>query len=161
VEDYEFLLSTFYIDHMIYCQQQIEVDVLNACNYGVPQTRPRAIIRIYKKDLQWNLPEKESTINLEKAIGHLPSLESGESSDIPWHYAKDHNDRDVLAMRHTPQGKSAIKNEFYYPKKVNGDRIRGFHNTYKRMKWNDPAHARTTNSGNIFYVGHAEIMTWL
>ena len=128
---------------------QIEVDVLNACNYGVPQSRPRAIIRIYKKSLQWNLPEKESTINLEKAIGHLPSLESAESSDIPWHYAKDHNDRDVLAMRHTPQGKSAIKNEFYYPKKVNGDRIRGFHNTYKRMKWDDPAHARTTNSGNI------------
>jgi len=127
----------------------IDIDILNACNYGIPQTRPRAIIRLYKHGLKWNLPKKETIITLEEAIGHLPSLESNESSNIKWHFAKKHNDRDILAMKHTPTGKSAIKNEFYYPKKENGDRIKGFHNTYKRMKWNEPAHARTTNSGNI------------
>ncbi len=52
-------------------------------------------------------------------------------------------------MKNTPTGKSAFKNNFYYPKKENGDKIKGFHNTYKRMKWDEPAHARTTNSGNI------------
>jgi len=127
----------------------IDIDILNACNYGIPQTRPRAIIRLYKHGLKWNLPKKEPIITLEEAIGHLPSLESNESSNIKWHFAKNHNDRDILAMKHTPTGKSAIKNEFYYPKKENGDRIKGFHNTYKRMKWDEPAHARTTNSGNI------------
>lgn len=127
----------------------IEINILNASDYGVAQTRPRAIIRIFKKGLKWASPIKEAKINLEKAIGHLPSLEPDTDSGIPWHFSKKHNDRDILALTHTPPGKSAIKNEFYYPKKANGDRIKGFHNTYKRMKWEAPAHARTTKSGNI------------
>ena len=130
-------------------QYIIEIDVLNACDYGVSQTRPRVIIRLYKHGLKWNLPNKEPVITLMDSIGHLPSLESGESSNIKWHFSKIHNNRDILAMRHTPSGKSAIVNEYYYPKKENGDRIKGFHNTYKRMRWDEPAHARTTNSGNI------------
>ena len=128
---------------------KIDIDILNACDYGISQTRPRAIIRLYKHNLKWDLPTKEPIITLEDSIGHLPSLESNESSNIKWHFSKTHNDRDILAMKNTPHGKSAIKNEFYYPKKENGDRIKGFHNTYKRMKWDEPAHARTTNSGNI------------
>ena len=127
----------------------IDIDVLNACDYGIAQTRPRAIIRLYKHGLKWNLPKKEPIVTLQEAIGDLPSLESKESSHIKWHFSKNHNDRDILAMKHTPPGKSAIKNEFYYPKKENGERIKGFHNTYKRMKWEEPAPARTTNSGNI------------
>jgi DNA (cytosine-5)-methyltransferase 1 len=127
----------------------IDIDILNACNYGISQTRPRAIIRLYKHGLKWDLPKKEPVITLKNSISHLPSLESDEFSDIKWHFSKKHNERDILAMKHTSPGKSAIKNEFYYPKKENGDRIKGFHNTYKRMKWGEPAHARTTNSGNI------------
>jgi len=127
----------------------IDIDILNACDYGVPQTRPRAIIRLYKHNLKWDLPVKEPIITLRDSIGHLPSLEANQSSNIKWHFSKKHNERDILAMKNTSHGKSAIKNEFYYPKKVNGDRIKGFHNTYKRMKWDEPAHARTTNSGNI------------
>ncbi len=127
----------------------IDIKVLNACDYGIAQTRPRAIIRLYKYGLKWDLPKKEAIVTLQEAIGHLPSLESNKSSNIKWHFSKNHNDRDILAMKHTPHGKSAIKNEFYYPKKENGDRIKGFHNTYKRMKWDEPAPARTTNSGNI------------
>jgi DNA (cytosine-5)-methyltransferase 1 len=127
----------------------IQIDILNACDYGIAQSRPRAIIRLFKKELKWFLPRKEPIITLKDVIGHLPSLESGQYSDIPWHFSKKHNNRDILAMKNTPTGQSAFKNDFYYPKKENGDKIKGFHNTYKRMKWNEPAHARTTNSGNI------------
>ena len=70
-------------------QYVIEIDVLNACDYGVPQTRPRAIIRLYKHGLKWNLPKKKSVITLENSIGHLPSLESNESSNIKWHFSKN------------------------------------------------------------------------
>ena len=42
-----------------------------------------------------------------------------------------------------------MKNEVYYPKKKDGSRIKGFHNTYKRMRWDAPAPARTMNNGNI------------
>ena len=127
----------------------IEARVLNAKDYGICQSRPRAIIKMYKPDKKWSWPSEENEITLREAIGYLPSLESGESSDIPWHFAKKHNERAVLALKHTPTGKSAIANEVYYPKKEDGTRIKGFHNTFKRMDWDQPCPTRTTFSGSM------------
>ena len=127
----------------------IEARVLNAKDYGICQSRPRAIIKLYKKNLKWAWPTTEKEITLQEAIGDLPTLESGESSDIPWHFAKVHNERAVLALKHTPTGKSALTNEEYYPKKEDGTRIKGFHNTFKRMVWDQPCPTRTTFSGSM------------
>lgn len=127
----------------------IEINVLNAKDYGVAQSRPRAIIKMYKKHLKWSMPTPQKEITMHEAIGYLPSLESGQDSGIKWHTAKIQNDRAILALRHTPTGKSAINNEVYYPKKEDGSRIKGFHNTFKRMVWDQPCHARTTFSGSI------------
>lgn len=128
---------------------QIDSKILNAADYGVPQSRPRGIVKMYKHGLEWKDPIPSPRISLKKSIGHLPSLESGESSNIKWHSAKIHNDREILAMQHTPEGFSAMKNEIYYPRKKDGTAIKGFHNTYKRMKWDEPSPARAINSGNI------------
>lgn len=128
---------------------EISINVLNAKDYGICQSRPRAIIRLFKRGLKWSLPKKEKEIPLKDAIGHLPSLEAGETSIIPWHFAKNENPRAVLAMKHTEPGKSAIANPVYYPKKEDGSRIKGFHNTYKRMVWDQPCPARTTYSGSM------------
>lgn len=128
---------------------EIDSFILNAKNYGVPQSRPRGFIKIWKKGLKWGMPKPQKEISLHEAIGHLPSLESGQKSNIKWHDAKIHNEREILAMKHTPTGKSAMVNDVYYPKKENGDRIKGFHNTYKRMKWEEPCPARAINNGNI------------
>lgn len=134
----------------------IDMKILNAMNYGVPQSRPRVIIKLYKKGLIWEWPEEENhIITLREAIGDLPSLESGETSDIKWHNALVHNVRQVEALRHTPEGQSAMKNETYYPKKADGSRVRGFHNTYNRMRWDEPAPARTTN--NHMISGHNNV----
>lgn len=134
----------------------IEARVLNAMNYNVPQSRPRAIIKMYKKDKKWVWPrESKKIITLEKAIGGLPSIESEEDSGIRWHYAKKHNEMHIEVMRNTPEGKSAMQNEVYYPKKPDGSKIKGFHNTYKRMKWNEPAPARAMNNGSI--SGHNNV----
>lgn len=127
----------------------IEVFVLNAMDYGVPQSRPRSFIKMYKKGLTWDNPKPTKRITLRECIGNLPSLESGQDSGIKWHYAKKHNEREILAAKYTLEGKSAIYNEVYYPKKVNGERIKGFHNTYKRMKWDEPAPTRAMNNGNM------------
>ena len=131
--------------------QRYEVEVLdiNAENYGVPQSRPRCFIKLYNSRYSWAKPVEESVITLHEAIGHLPSLEAGEDSGIKWHSAKMLNERDIEAMRHTPTGQSAMRNEFYYPKTINGGKVRGFHNTYKRLEWDKPCHARTTKSGEI------------
>ncbi len=127
----------------------IETMVLNAADYGVPQSRPRGFMKIYKKNLKWNNPIEQKRITLQEAIGHLPSLESGQNSNVFNHNAKIHNDREILAMRNTETGKSAMKNEVYYPKKSDGSAIKGFHNTYKRLKWDEPCAARAMNNGNM------------
>lgn len=128
---------------------KIESFVLNAADYGIPQSRPRGFLKLYKKNLTWANPLPQNKITLKQAIGKLPSLESGQDSGIKWHFAKIHNAREILAMKHTAEGCSALKNGIYYPKKQNGDRIKGFHNTYKRMKWDEPSPARAMNNGNM------------
>ena len=128
---------------------EIEVRVLNAKDYGIAQSRPRAIAKLYKKGLKWGWPKEQPEITLQQAIGHLPSLEAGEDSGIKWHKAKPEIPRLVLAMQYTEPGKSAIYNPVYYPKKEDGTRIKGFHNTFKRMVWDQPCPARTTYSGSL------------
>ena len=140
----EEILNEKYLD-----KYNVEVRILNAKDYGVPQSRPRAIIKMYKKGLKWGWPKKQKEITLREAIGNLPSLESGEKSKIKFHNAKEHNSREIECMRYTPEGCSAMVNDVYYPKKKDGSKIKGFHNTYKRMKWDAPAPARTMNNGNI------------
>ncbi|MDR7079883.1 DNA (cytosine-5)-methyltransferase 1 [Neobacillus niacini] len=137
-------------------EYNIELDVLNAMNFGVPQSRPRAIIKMYKHHLTWSWPTKENKlITLREAIGHLPSLKAGETSSIKWHRALNHSEMQVEAMSHTSEGKSAMKNPIYYPKKKDGTPVKGFHNTYKRMKWDEPCPARATN--NHLISGHNNV----
>lgn len=128
---------------------EIDSFILNAKNYGVPQSRPRGFVKIWKKGLKWGAPKPQPEITLREAIGDLPSLEAGEKSDIKWHFAKPHNLREVDAMRYTPEGKSAMLNPVHYPKKENGERMKGFHNTFARMRWDEPCPARAMQSGNI------------
>ena len=133
----------------------IESIVVNAKDYGVPQSRPRAIIKMYKPTYKWDLPSTEKEITLREAIGYLPSLESEEKSSIKYHYALKHSDMHIEVMSHTPEGQSAFKNEVYYPKKKDGTMVSGFHNTYNRMHWDLPCAAVTTNSGMI--SGHNNV----
>jgi DNA (cytosine-5)-methyltransferase 1 len=126
----------------------IQVKVLDAADYGTPQHRRRAIFLISSEGW-WPFPEKENRITLETAIGHLPSLESGGSSDIKFHKAKNHNERHIECMRYTPTGKSAFDNEFYYPKRKDNVKVKGYGTTYKRMSWDEPAPTVTMGNGAI------------
>lgn len=128
---------------------EIDSFILNAKEYGVPQSRPRGFIKIWKKGLLWSRPIPQKEITLREAIGNLPSLESGERSGIKWHYAKSHNEREIDAMKYTPEGRSAMNNPVHYPRKENGERMKGFHNTFARMRWDEPCPARAMQSGNI------------
>ena len=73
----------------------------------------------------------------------------GEKSEIKWHYAKSLRPDLIQVLLNTPTGKSALKNKVHYPKNKKGEKVNGFHNTYKRMKWENPAHARTTYNGSV------------
>ncbi|WP_213495652.1 DNA cytosine methyltransferase [Lactococcus formosensis] len=117
----------------------IEVVEYNAADFGVPQTRFRIVYRVWKKGLDWRVSPSGKIVSLEDAIGNLPILESGEKSSVKNHFSRKHPDNQILCMRHTPTGKSAFDNKHYFPKKVDGERIKGFNNTYKRMRWDVPA----------------------
>ena len=125
----------------------VNYKVVDAAEYGTPQSRKRAIFLISKKK-KWEFPQVEKKITVQEAIGHLPSLESGECSAIEYHNAKKHNDRHILCLRHTPSGKSALHNKKYYPKKLDGSRVKGYSTTYKRIEWKKPAPTITMANGS-------------
>lgn len=122
---------------------EIEMQILNAKDFGVPQSRPRAITKMYKKGLSWPWPKPQKEITLEEAIGNLPSIESGEDSGIKHHFARNHSPIHVEWMKHTPTGCSALDNDKYYPVKKDGTKVKAFNSTYKRMRWDRPSPAIT------------------
>lgn len=128
----------------------LDFHVFNAADHGVAQNRQRAIIRMWKDGYKWENPEIQETITLEEAIGHLPSLESGEKSNLKNHYARKHTDAHIRYMKNTPTGKSAFENEVHYPKnEKTGKRLKGYSSTYKRMDWDKPAPTITMRNDAI------------
>lgn len=140
--------------------------IINAQDYGVPQNRKRAII-LLSKNKKWEFPKKEQKIvTVRDAIGNLPSVEAVVDGDENffegnglkiikckkvnrWHFPKEHVKRHVEVMRHTPTGHSAFENKVYYPKKIDGTRVKGYNTTYKRMDWDKPAPTITMANGSI------------
>ena len=120
-------------------EYNIEYNIFNSEEYGVPQARKRGIVRMWKKGNTWSLPKKEKIITVREAIGDLPSLEAGQKSSVKNHYARNHTPEHILCMKHTPTGHSAFENKEYYPKNKNGKKVRGFAATFKRIEWDSPA----------------------
>lgn len=118
---------------------EIDSMVVDAADYGVPQTRLRAIIKMNRIGKKWNWPIKKEKITVRDTIGHLPSLEAGEKSEIKWHFARNHSKDNILWMKHTPTGKSAFSNSVYYPQKKDGTRVKGYESSYRRIRWDAPA----------------------
>jgi DNA (cytosine-5)-methyltransferase 1 len=132
----------------------INHEVLNASDYGTPQHRKR-LITLISSEGKWEIPEKHKKIHtVREAIGHLPSLESGDKSGIPWHFGRKHNARHILWMKHTPTGETAYDNPVHYPQIVDKNTgkkrmIRGFRSTYKRIKWEEPSPTIGMTNGSI------------
>ncbi len=128
----------------------VNFQVLDTKDYSIPQSRRRVFFLIHKSNTKWNFPKKDTKIiTVKEAIDHLPSLESGEKSNIPWHFAKIHNPNHILWMKHTKSGETAFNNPIYFPKKNNGEKIKGFITTYKRIDPNKPSPTITMCNGGI------------
>lgn len=148
---------------------------LNAHDFGVPQSRERAIILLTSKKNKnkWEHPLKSNNkVTLENAIGHLPSLDP-YIYDVPyeehinifpnfeekkkagekvskWHTPPRHVKRQVHAMTYTPSGKSAFENdEKFMPRKKDGAIVKGYKNTYKRQWWDKPGYTITMYNRTI------------
>ncbi|MDR1342257.1 MAG: DNA cytosine methyltransferase [Prevotellaceae bacterium] len=129
-----------------YC---IESEVFDAAEYGVAQRRARAIIKLYKKGRKWGMPEKSEVVTVREKIGNLPSLEAGEKSNVKWHFARKHSPKHIECMRYTPTGKTAIGNSVHFPTKENGERVRAYNTTFRRINWDEPAPTITIRNDAI------------
>lgn len=142
--------------------------VVNTADYGVCQMRKRAIFLFARKDLnfQWEFPvpeEEKSTLEdvflgipdlwpniREKAYkDYLPKNTEEALSFHKWHKPPTHCWRNVECMLYTPAGNTAFDNPVHYPKKSNGDRIKGFDTTYHRMYWEKQAPTVTRYNGVV------------
>jgi DNA (cytosine-5)-methyltransferase 1 len=146
--------------------------LVKAMDNGVPQMRKRNIFLMVKKNINviWEFPNKQKEITLKDALGHLPSVDPllREGLDFTlkkfpdfltkrdaalkiskWHKPPVHSWKQVEWMLHTPSATSAIYNEVYYPKKVDGVRVKAHHNNYRRMDWEKPSRTMTQNNGVI------------
>lgn len=128
----------------------IDVNIYNSADYGVPQARKRLIIVMYDKNkFIYERPKMSQPITVEQAIGFLPSLESGQQSDIKHHNARKHIEKHITCMMNTPTGKSAFQNNYHYPRRSDGSTITGYPYTYKRIDWDRPAPTITMRSDAI------------
>lgn len=162
------------IEHELGAAYHIQKYVIDTKDYGVPQTRERAILLLTKIGInrRWVLPDKEDrVVTMKDAIGHLPTLDPyvkdvSEEERLkmfplyeqrknvamaisPWHIPPHHVKRQVIAMQHTPTGKSAFDNEVYFPIKEDGTPVKGYHNTYSRQNWDTPAYTVTMDNRKI------------
>lgn len=142
---------------------RMDYRVLNANQYGVPQSRRRLIIILTRTDSEITFPEPTHGIDgspfatVRDAIGHLEPLESGESSkEDPYHFAATHNVNHVRWMKATPEGQTAFDNENFEDRphmidKMTGlpREIKAFKTTYKRIWWDRPSPTVTMGSAGI------------
>lgn len=144
---------------------RLEWKILDAKDYGIPQSRKRLFILMTRTNKPITFPEKTHGntegllpyVTVREAIGHLESLESGEKSktDI-YHVAKTHNENHIRWMKATPEGQTALDNKrpedrpHIFDKRMGRIRpIRAYRTTYKRIWWDRPAPTVTMCSGSI------------
>lgn len=151
----------------------ISFNVINTDDYGVPQTRERAIVLLSRLDQPvWQLPDKHSQkVTMKDAIGDIPQIDPFVK-DLPedtfrklfplyeerrkialsiskWNVPPVHIYRQVKAMQYTPTGCTAFDNDEFKPIKANGEFVKGYHNTYKRQNWDTPAYTVTMDNRKI------------
>ena len=147
-------------------EYDLSFNVVKVQDYEVPQKRERTIVLGTRKGFTtWNMPKPSGHIvTMEEAIGWLPKIDpfvrdisedefkalfpkyeerkKEALSWSPWNNPPSHVMRNVVAMMHTPTGKSAFENTKpeFQPRKKNGELVKGFKNTYKRQNWDSPAY---------------------
>lgn len=129
---------------------EVNIDKINAANYGTPQSRERVIILASKKGI-WKFPIPfKKQVTLMEAIGYLPSI----NSDLPrtrYYSTPKLTKQEIEMLKHTPTGQSAWDNAKEYQPKTKEGKESGANrkSRFKRNSWDKPAHTLTSDSDNI------------
>lgn len=142
---------------------EMKASILDAKDYGVPQTRKRLIIILNRTNKIISFPEPTHGENLQDyitvrdVISHLEQLSSGEKSKKDrLHCAENHNKDHIRWMAATKEGDTAFNNIKFEDRphtvdKKTGEKrlIKAFKTTYKRIFWDKPSPTITMYSGSI------------
>jgi DNA (cytosine-5-)-methyltransferase len=133
----------------------IEYEILNSKDYGVPQERRRVFIIGKKGNKKFKFPKKEIKIKtVKEAIEDLPALKSGEeNSSIPNHNAMKHSNQMLEKMSFVKDGGNREEiPEILRPK--SGD-VR----KYIRYKSDAPSVCVTGDMRKIFHYNQNRALT--
>lgn len=115
------LVKNVILDEYDKAGYNVEIFILNAAEFGVPQSRMRVFFIGLRKDIPYNKAEIEpkgsffddEQITIEQAIMDLPQIKAGEGSEVAEYRCEPQNDyqrwvrngsievRNHIAMRHT------------------------------------------------------------
>lgn len=121
--------------------------VLNAAQYGVPQTRHRLVLLGSRLgDIVLPQPSVESEVSVRRAIGRLPKVAAGvKSSTDPLHASRALTERNLARIRISAQGGTWRE----WPKRMRVDchqtkKGKTYPSVYGRMSWDHPSPTMTT-----------------
>lgn len=135
---------------------------INVADYGVPQTRERVILvgvnRAFSKvpfvfpdashgtvsEQQCMWQSVNPFVTFRDATNDLQSIESGDVSTDPLHWAVSHPEHVIDWLKDVPEGCSAHDNEDPAKRPPSG-----FNTTYKRITWDEPCSTISTNFSMI------------
>ena len=147
----------------------LSINLVNALNYGVPQSRERIFIIGCKKGLNYSFPKYSHAnksirkpLTISDAISDLPKIKNNENSakylskpktnyqklmrknapdNLMDHKSSKHSENLVTIMSYLPEG--GLKKDL--PFKIRPKS--GYANSYGRLWWNKPATTITRNFG--------------
>lgn len=135
------------------------MDLVDSADYGVPQHRERIVGFAVKdandEDLIFPSPTHVSPTEsdtgtrvhhtVRDAIGKLPTLQAGDDSAVPDHYARDHQESTLDLIEAVPKD-GGSRTEVPDEKQLacHNRLEHGAGNSYGRMAWDEPAPTLTT-----------------
>ena len=143
-------------------------DIINACDYGVPQSRNRLVLIACKGQKTVDYPmvthrdddtHSKKHVTVADTIKHLPRIQAGyPPKDHPLHQCRALSERNTIRMRNTPKN-GGSRNDWPENLVLNcHKKTSGFGNVYGRMWWDKPAPTLTTKCTSISCgrFGHPE-----
>ena len=150
--------STFrrFVRSLEQAKYSIKYSVLDAKDFGVPQTRRRLVL-IAIRGKSASLPEPTHTIGRRKrttvrnAISHFPNIDAGQThSKIPNHVAASISELNLERLRNTPHDGGDRRS---WPRRLHLECHKNGHaghsDVYGRLAWDQPAPTLTGRCHSI------------
>ncbi len=131
--------------------------IINACDYGVPQSRKRLVLIACKGQQQVAYPMathgdicSQPHITVRDTIYHLPPIQAGyPAQHHPLHQSRGLSNVNSIRLRSTPENGGSRSDWPQYLHLNCHKKTSGFGNVYGRMWWDKPAPTLTTKCTSI------------